>query len=181
MPIIVIICIMSIITIFRIIIRFQGWYESTIKRLGSSVRHSRSREQEQYTGIPDWLWRHNESTSIDARWPNYDGVHSITSIEHFRRKWIAVNPLHTLVLGVTQHQTIEQCKMALAFGRFLQLQCLKEGSYLKNICHKLYKTYNEYNSKGNKKYIQVHFFWMVTTTLGSRTKVSQPHKYSADR
>ena len=129
--IIVIICIMCIITIFRIIIRFQGWYKGTIKRLGSSVCHSRSREQEQYTSIPYWLWRHNKSSIIDARWPNHDGVHSMTSVEHFARKWIAVNPMHTLVLGVPQHQTIEQCKMALVFGLFLQLQCLKEGSYLK--------------------------------------------------
>ena len=30
---------------------------------------------------------------------------------------IAVNPLHTIVLGVPQHQTIEKCKMALALGR----------------------------------------------------------------
>jgi hypothetical protein len=48
-------------------------------------------------------------------------------MEHFRRKWIAVNPLHTLVLGVTQHQTIEQCKMALALGRLLQFQGFKES------------------------------------------------------
>ena len=150
-------CIMRIITIFRIIIRFKCWYEGSIKRLGSSVCHSRGREQEQYTSIPYWLWRHNESSIIDARWPNHDGVHSMTSVEHFCRKSIAVNPLHTLVLGVTQHQTIEQCKVTLSFGRFLQLQCLNEGSYLKNICHKLYKTYNVYNSKGNQKYIQVLF------------------------
>ena len=51
---------------------------------------------------------HNESSIIDAGWPNHDGVHSMTSVEHFRWKWIAVNPLHTLVLGVAQHQTIEQ-------------------------------------------------------------------------
>jgi hypothetical protein len=53
----------------------------------------------------------------------------MTSIEHFLWKRIAVNPLHTLVFGVSQHQTFEQCKMTLALGRFLQLN-LKEGSYL---------------------------------------------------
>jgi hypothetical protein len=57
-----------------------------------------------------------------------DGVHAMTSIEHFVRGRIAVNPLHTLVR--VPAQTIEQRKMALAFGRFLQLQCLEEGSYL---------------------------------------------------
>ena len=67
---------------------------------------------------------HNESSIIDAWWPNHDGVHSMTSVDHFCWKWIAVNPLHTLVLGVIQDQTVEQCKMALASGRFLQLQKL---------------------------------------------------------
>jgi ABC-type protease/lipase transport system fused ATPase/permease subunit len=70
-------------------------------------------------------------TIIDTQRPNPDNVQAITAMKRFRQKWIAVNPLHTLVLGVTQHQTIEQCKMALVFGLFLQLQCLKEGSYLK--------------------------------------------------
>ena len=130
MAIIAIICIIHIITIFRIIICFQGWNEGTIKGLGSSVGHNRSREQEQDTSIPDWLWRYNESSIIDARRPNHDGVHGMTSKDHFWQKRVAVNPLHGHVLGVPQHQTIEKCKMALAFGRFLQLQCLKEGSYL---------------------------------------------------
>ena len=138
MAIIAIICIIKIITIFRINICFQGWYEGTIEGLGSSVGHSRSREQEQYTSIPNCVWRYNESSIIDARRPNHDGVHAMTSIEHFRRKRIAVNPLHTLVLVVSQHQTIEQCEMALAFCRFLQLQCLKEGSNLINLCHNMY-------------------------------------------
>ena len=170
--------IIRIITIFRIIICFQGWYEGTIEGLGSSVGHSRSREQEQDTSIPDWLWRYNESSIIDAWRPNHDEVHSMTSIEHFWRKRIAVNPLHTLVLGVPQHQTIEQSKMALALGRLLQFQGFKESIHL---CHNMYKTYNAYNRKKNQKYIQVIWDWMVTATVRSRTKVNQPHKYSADR
>jgi hypothetical protein len=56
-----IICIIHIITIFRIIICFQGWYEGTIEGLGSSVGHSRSREQQQYTSIPDRIRQDNES------------------------------------------------------------------------------------------------------------------------
>ena len=128
--IIAIICIIQIITIFRIIICFQGWNEGTIEGLGSSVGHCIGREQEQHTSIPDRLWRYDEGSIIDARRPNHDEVHAMTSMEHFRRKRIAVNPLHSLVLGVCQHQTIEQCVMALALGRFLQLQCCKEGSYL---------------------------------------------------
>ncbi len=101
---------------FRIIIWFQGWYEGTLKGLGSSVGHSRSRELEQYTGIPDWIWRHNESSIVDARRPNHDGIHSMTSVEHFCRKRIAVNPLHTPVLGVPQHQTIKQGKWPLCWA-----------------------------------------------------------------
>jgi hypothetical protein len=54
----------------------------------------------------------------------------MTAVEHFRRERIAVNPLHTPVLGVTQHQTIEQGKMALAFGRLLQFQGFKESIHL---------------------------------------------------
>jgi hypothetical protein len=54
----------------------------------------------------------------------------MTAVEHFRRKRIAVNPLHTPVLGVPQHQTIEQGKMALALGRLLQFQGLKESIHL---------------------------------------------------
>jgi hypothetical protein len=81
------------------------------------------------TKAPLSRW-YNESSIIDARRPNNDGVYAMTSIEHFVRKRIAVNPQHTLAFGVSQHQPIERCKMALAFGWFLQLQCLKEGSYL---------------------------------------------------
>ena len=80
--------------------------------------------------------RYNESPIVDARRPNHDEVHSMTSMEHFRRKRIAVNPLHTLVLGVAQHQTIEQSKMALALGRLLQLQGFEE-SIEESLLHRL--------------------------------------------
>jgi hypothetical protein len=40
----------------------------------------------------------------------------MTAMKRFRRKWIAVNPLYTVVFGMTKHQTIEQSKMTLAFG-----------------------------------------------------------------
>ncbi len=144
---------MHIITIFRIIISFQGWYKGTIEGLGSSICHNRSREQEQDTSIPDWLLWYNEGSIIqgDALLPNHD-VHSMTSIEYFRRKRIAVNPLHTLVLGVPQHQTIEQSKMALVVGRLLHCQGFQESIHLwYNMC----KTYNAYNTIGNLKYFQV--------------------------
>ena len=66
MAIIAIMCIIQIITIFKIIICFHGWNEGTIEGLGSSVGHSRSREQEQHTSIPDCLWRYDESSIINA-------------------------------------------------------------------------------------------------------------------
>ena len=156
---------------FRIIICFQGWYEGTIEGLGSSVGHSRSREQQQYTSIPDWLWRHNESSIIDARRPNHDEVHLMTSMDHFRRKWIAVYPLHALVLGVTQHQAIEQCKTALALRRLLQFQGFEESI---NLWYNMYKMYNAYNSKWNQNYLQGFPDLMVITTIRTRTKVSIP-------
>jgi hypothetical protein len=68
--------------------------------------------------------------------------------------------------------------MALALGRLLQFQGFKESIHL---WHNMYKTYNTHNSQGNQKYIQEIWDWMVTTTVRSRTKVNQPHKYSADR
>jgi hypothetical protein len=41
----------------------------------------------------------------------------MTAMKYFSRKWIAVNPLYTIVFGMTKHQTIEviieQSKMTL--------------------------------------------------------------------
>jgi hypothetical protein len=67
---------------------------------------------------------------VDTRWPNYDEVQAVTAVKRLRRKRVAVYPLHTFVLGVSQHQTIIQGEMSLVFGRFLQLQGLKDGIYL---------------------------------------------------
>ena len=121
--IIAIISIIIIVTIFRIIAGCQGWDEGTLEGLGASVRHSRSEEQEQYTSIPHWIGRDNESPIIDTRRPDHDEVQSMAAMERFRRKRIAVYSLHTFVLGVSNHQTIEQSKMPLALGWFLQFQC----------------------------------------------------------
>ncbi len=57
----------------------------------------------------------------------------MTAVKRFGRKGVAVNSLHTFVLGVSQHQTITQGEMPLAFGRVLQLQCLKKSIFLKKI------------------------------------------------
>ncbi len=62
MALIAIMCILHINTIFRIIICFQGRNKGTIEGLGSSVGHSSSREQEQYTSIPDCVLQYNESS-----------------------------------------------------------------------------------------------------------------------
>jgi hypothetical protein len=40
----------------------------------------------------------------------------MAAVKTFGRKWIAVNQLDTIVFGMTQNQTVIQCKMALAFG-----------------------------------------------------------------
>ena len=103
-------------TIVKIIVGFQGGDEGTFEGLGASVRHSRSGEQEQYTSIPDRIRRNNESPIINTRRPYHDEVQSMTAIERLRRKRIAVNSLHTLELGVSDHQTIERTKMSLALG-----------------------------------------------------------------
>jgi mannose-6-phosphate isomerase-like protein (cupin superfamily) len=49
-------------------------------------------------------------TIIDTQRPNPDNVQAITAMKRFRQKWIAVNPLYTIVFGMTKHQTIEQSK-----------------------------------------------------------------------
>jgi hypothetical protein len=66
------------------------------------------------------------------RRPNHDKVQAMTAMKRFRRKWIAVNLLYTVVFGMTKHQTIEQSKMTLAFGRILQFRYPEESIYLKN-------------------------------------------------
>jgi hypothetical protein len=40
----------------------------------------------------------------------------MTAMKGFGWKWIAVNPLDTIVFGMTQHQTVIQSKMTLVFG-----------------------------------------------------------------
>ena len=126
--------IMSVIIIFtilRIIVCFQGWDKGTLEGLGTSVRHSRSWEQEQYSCIPDWIGRDNESSIIDTRGPYHDEVQSMTAMERFRRKRIAVYSLHSLVLVVSYHQTIEQSKMPLCWADSCSSNVLRRASTCK--------------------------------------------------
>ncbi len=51
---------------------------------------------------------------IDALQPDHDHVQAMTAVKGFGGKWIAVNPLDTIVFGMTQHQTVIQSKMTLA-------------------------------------------------------------------
>ena len=126
-----IINVMHLITILRIIVCFQRRHKGTFEGLGSSVCCSRGRKKEQYPSIPDCTGRNDKGSMVDTRWPNHDEVQAVTAVKRLRRKRVAVNPLHSFVLGVSQHQTIIQGEMPLAFGRFLQLQGLKDGIYLK--------------------------------------------------
>ena len=41
-------------------------------------------------------------TIIDTQRPNPDNVQAITAMKRFRQKWIAVNPLYTVVFGMTK-------------------------------------------------------------------------------
>ncbi len=115
--------IMHIITIFWIVVCFQRRHKGTIEGLGSSVCHSRGWEQKQHTSISDSFRWYNKSSIVDSWRPNHDEVHSLTTVKRFCRKQVAVYPLHTLVLGVSKHQTIVLCW-------FLHLQYLKKGIYL---------------------------------------------------
>ncbi len=51
---------------------------------------------------------------IGARRSDHDHVQAMTAVKGFGGKWIAVNPLDTIVFGMTQHQTVIQSKMTLA-------------------------------------------------------------------
>ena len=122
--------IIHIIAILVVIVCFQRRHQGTLEGLGSSVCCSSGREKEQYPSIPDCTGRNDKGSMVDTRWPNHDEVQAVTAVKRLRRKRVAVNPLHSFVLGVSQHQTIIQGEMPLAFGRFLQLQGLKDGIYL---------------------------------------------------
>ena len=139
-----IIDIIDIITIIRIVVCFQCRYQCAFEGLGSSVSHSRCWEQKQNPSIPDSIRRHNKGAIIDTRRPNHDHVQAMTAVEGFCRKWVAVNPLGTLVFGMTQHQTVIQSKMTLALGWFLEYQGPEESSHLKNNMYNKYKTYNTF-------------------------------------
>jgi hypothetical protein len=58
----------------------------------------------------------------------------VTVAEWFRWKRVAAtvyhDPLHTSLLGVTEHHTIIKSEMTFVSGWSLQLQCLKKGIYL---------------------------------------------------
>ncbi len=62
------------------------------------------------------IWRHHKGAIIDTLLPNHDNVQVMTAMKGFGLKWITVNQLDTIVFGMTQHQTVIQSKMTLAFG-----------------------------------------------------------------
>ncbi len=57
-----------------------------------------------------------QGAKIDARLPDHDHVQAMTAVKGFGGKWIALNPLDTIVFGMTQHQKVTQSKMTLAAG-----------------------------------------------------------------
>jgi hypothetical protein len=73
------------------------------------------------------LRRQNKCAIVNSRRVNHKEVQSVTAVEWFRRKRVAVYPLHIFVLGVTKHKTIIQREVTLASGRILQLQSLNKG------------------------------------------------------
>jgi hypothetical protein len=85
---------------------------------------------QRYPSIPDSTGRHHKGSMADTRRSNHDEVQTVVAAKLFRRKRVAVYLLHTLVIGVSKHQTIIQSKIPTAFGQFFQLQFLKKGIYL---------------------------------------------------
>jgi hypothetical protein len=93
-----ILTIMTTITIFRIVVCFLRWHECTVKRFGPGVSLWCGWEKEQNPCMPNWIWRHHEGSMVETRRPNHDEVQAVTAIKRLRRKRVAVNPLHTIVI-----------------------------------------------------------------------------------
>jgi hypothetical protein len=51
-------------------------------------------------------WRDYEGSIINNWRLNHNVVQSVAAVKQFRREWVAVNALHTIVLGVAKHQTV---------------------------------------------------------------------------
>ncbi len=127
------IVIMPTISIRKIVVCFQCRHEGEIKRLGPRVGLHLCSEQELNPDIQNRIRRKLEPSIINTSWMNHDEVQSVTAVKWFCRERVTVNPLHTVVLGVSKDQTVVQCKMALAPSGFRQFQCLKYSTYLKII------------------------------------------------
>ena len=134
--------IMTIIIIIWIIIYFQCWDKCTVKCFGPCVGLWCGRKKEQNPRIPNWIWRDHEGSIINARRQNHYVVQSVAAVKWFCRELVAVNALHTTVLGVAKHQTVVQCEMALALPWICQFQCLQKSIYLNN-------NQNNYNITNN--------------------------------
>jgi hypothetical protein len=70
-------------------------------------------ENRSNTGACQTVQRHNKCSIVDSLWPNHDRIQSVTAVKRVCRKLVAVYPLHTPVLGVSQHQLIVQSQMTL--------------------------------------------------------------------
>jgi hypothetical protein len=66
--------------------------------------------------IPDSIWRHNKGAIIDTRRPDHDYVQVMTAVNGFGGKWIAINPLDTIVFCMTKHHTVRKSNMTFATG-----------------------------------------------------------------
>ena len=153
MAIIAIMCIIQIITIFRIVICFQRRHECTVKRFRPGVGLWCGSEKKQNPFIPNWIWRDHEGSIINTWRPNHYEVQSVAAVKWFCRERVAVNPLHTIVLGVTKHQTVKEWEMALALCWICQFQCVKQSIYL----HNNHNNYNNPNNWDNKKEMFTEF------------------------
>ncbi len=168
----------SIITIIRIVICFQCRHESTVKRFGACVGLCGGREKEQNPCVPNWVWRDHESTIFNTWRPNHNEVQSLTAVKWFRRERVAVNPLHTIVLGVAKHWTVVKCEVALALSWVFQIQCLKQCIYLQNNHN---NDNNLKNSKNNKKNMSSIFMSEFIALNETRAQVSLTHRGMLDR
>ncbi len=163
--------IMTIITIFRIVVCFQCWHKCTVKRFGPGVGLWCGWEKKQNPCIPNWIWRHHKGSMVETRRPYHDEVQAVTAIKRLHRKRVAVNSLHTIVLDVTKHQTVVQWEMALALRWICEVQYLKQIIYL----HNNYNNYNNPNNSNLKKMKCSHKFLVQVYCCQRNSNTGQHH------
>jgi hypothetical protein len=148
-----IIYLIHITTIFRIVVCFHHRHKCTVEGLGPSVCLSRGREQEQDSGIPDCFRQPNKSSIVDCWRPNYDRVQSVTAVERFGRKRVAVYPARgsQILLRLQQEDHISHRREPLPMNPNTGIECTIMRCIICIMHIKRKTVYTEFNSNNENK------------------------------